>query len=288
MWQGNRAADQAAKQAAQRALPPDLKIQEVLAATKQAIGLYRAIGKMLAHYPHARDTWGVLARARQTSSCARVREKPTPHKFQWHAHKQLWVCAVCARYKRCGRSPLDSTSCNKPSPTLAAFLSDGDSGNHLLYVSNPSQGPPLYFCKRCGAYAQHKALSLIDECGQPHDRKQSSVTTAQQRTRLGIGASGKRSLRRIQTGWHPIHFKTITMSRPQKVVLLKGMSMHAGDVSVFGSLGSGCAVETGSSASVPQAQQAGAQCQGPRPDLGFDDPDLGPDWEEDEWDLEQA
>ena len=110
------------------------------------------------------------------------------HRFEWSFLHKRWVCQVCLRTKSRVRGKADNSRCEPPSKRIAAMLSGGHP-SHRVRVAIAQDGPPLYFCDRCGAYAQTRPRGLLWEC--PPEAE--------------ITPQGRDYLRRIAKGRHPYH-----------------------------------------------------------------------------------
>ena len=135
-------------------------------------------------------------------------------------------------------------------------------------------GPPLYFCRICGAYAQVRAVNLAEVCG-------------------GKEGAKEHVLRRIlDRNLHPVY--NITVGRPRRVESVVFASSRvaldfSGGLGPFGSLGgglapSGLAPGTADEPAVDESTegQRGEGPNGPQAPVArrlwhdLDDPDLTP------------
>ena len=192
---GNQAADRLAKEAAVDALPPEVELRAAFNAIAKAMAFYRAVAKMLASFPPARDIWGKLARARCPAKPAR-REHGDRHSFVWHLVHNRWVCTVCRRTKLRSRSVVDRTPCSQPAPRIRQMLVGGH-GTHVTFTA-PCPGGDLFFCRRCGCHATTRPRALLAPC-KPLD------------------AHGRYNLGRIADRLHP--YTGVPIGRPVHVVI---------------------------------------------------------------------
>ena len=176
-YRGNAVADHEARAAAEYYTPPASVIAQH-AYLQKAHKLILGVVRLLAVWPTYKDA--INSGVWQTPSKAVTRKlrqvaAVTTHTFEWSPQVKAFVCTTCGRRSKTGRH----TVCRPQSR-----YEEGQSAHssHDMCVSiNEVTGGKLFFCQRCGHYAQVRWQKLLGPCS----RTPSVGTTAwYQRKRL--------------------------------------------------------------------------------------------------------
>ena len=168
IWRGNDAADQAAKQVAERASPsvPEQLVYEQAWETVAAVA--RAFGRMLALWPPARLLYAGATRPdrgeRQPGGRAGTEADRGRHRWRPCGGGRVWQCQVClcTTLQPRRRAGGCITALHRGTKVQVAAASA-----HLLghaVQAYPSDGVLLLACSKCGAYAQRQGVKLARPC----------------------------------------------------------------------------------------------------------------------------
>ena len=157
--------------------------------------LARHIAQVAARFPTYRELVRDASYSKPPShaSPAKARKKTRGHSMVWLGSR--FRCVLCCKQSRSRLGP--KIVCQGVSGILRAITAT-DWGHDLAYVS-VSRLRTLYFCRRCGAYAEARsetkgAVDLTKPCGPP-------------------SRSSSRSLSLIMSGRHPTVSGPASMSR---------------------------------------------------------------------------
>ena len=165
--------------------------------------IYRTLGRVARHVAPAAERSTLFSQVgpgrrflhppRRTARAARACRKAAGHKMVWLGH--CFRCVLRCKQSRSKFGP--KTVCEGLSATLRAIIAQ-DWGHDLAYVM-VSRLRVLYFCRRCGAYAETRVdtrggVGLTKPCGPP-------------------SRSSKQSLSLIMAGRHPTSPGPFSMSK---------------------------------------------------------------------------
>ena len=147
LWHGNDAADAAAKNMADLALPPRAWFEAFDAEEAARARLYRAAAKILTSYPRPASMaepgkWREVEKADQTTLLLMK-----GHEVVWVQHRQMWVCLLCSA--SCSISRRDTflrQACRESSSAVARCSAGAIAGGHRPRFAFVQDGPHCVLC----------------------------------------------------------------------------------------------------------------------------------------------
>ena len=190
-YAGNHTADLLAKRAARIMGPSDGIINQNSEAYSRHRVLLKHVAKAISKsFELPRIELDITLKPRKPRVCKVQRE---PHTFVWSQRFGKYVCTACriVRKRPCAR-----VACHAL-PVWVRALADDPKGHQLrVAVVEPSEDRRrVYFCRRCGCYAEVRPIHLADFCR--------------------AGASGQLArVKRVRRGFHPAEEASISDVRP--------------------------------------------------------------------------
>ena len=166
-------------------LPSDLKIQCYEQGRKLARQILRASAKVLAAWRHADRS--VLRGSEQARHLAgRNRAGKSAHEWWWCHVRSCFVCNRCLI--TCRNRDSARPQCRRMPAKMISIAVCASSLHHIVYCAQVGNRgmPSLIYCRRCGHYAESRAVGLGQACRGGHSK---------QRSRL----------RALVGGRHPVH-----------------------------------------------------------------------------------
>ena len=160
---GNAFADAHCKLAAQGHEPPAGDIAAVNRCLADCREVFTLFSNVLPLWPPSRVSLGKLERARVSSGAKGGTPAGRPHSWTWA--RGAWQCKNCLRTKRRQCSTADSRPCVSMPEGLKNLFESGNPGGHSLRITQVGDYKSmLVFCQRCGAYAEQRAIKLLEPC----------------------------------------------------------------------------------------------------------------------------